>query len=93
MCHKSEEQLTKLFQAAQKDTLRIKRCIKDVCINCNFCKRGRKTSTRLRAALLIQIEYPEDNDKKDAIMPENDTEEMSKERKNADEEDIAIRKH
>ena len=52
LCHKSEEQLTKLFQLAKKDTPTIKRCIKEVCEQCNVCKRFKKTPPRPRVALV-----------------------------------------
>ena len=38
LCHKTEEQLLKLFQMAGKDTSRVRSTVKDVVATCNICR-------------------------------------------------------
>ena len=48
LCHRSKEQLDALVQSVEKDTPKIKGCIKNVCSTCTICKMLGKTPTRPR---------------------------------------------
>ena len=51
LCHKSEEQMLRIFKLAGKDTPDIRKLIKEVVDTCNICKRFRKTPPRPKVAM------------------------------------------
>ena len=80
--HKSEEQLTELFQSVKKDTPKIKGCIKNVCSTCTICKTLGKTPTRPRTDGPNQTGHPKDDNENGHIPAKEDIEGTKEDGKN-----------